>query len=78
MQQSGRTLLGYVNPCTAFHAAAALLLSPLSQMKQVVDASGHRLLGYVNVHSGEWALYTPWDSKPAYGSGMPVSAANDL
>lgn len=45
------------------------------QMKQVVDANGHRLLGYVNVHSGEWALYTPWDSKPAYGSGMPVRAA---
>ncbi|WIA13569.1 hypothetical protein OEZ85_007136 [Tetradesmus obliquus] len=41
-------------------------------MKQVVDANGHRLLGYVNVHSGEWALYTPWDSKPAYGSGMPA------
>jgi hypothetical protein len=47
-------------------------------MKQVVDASGHRLLGYVNVHSGEWALYTPWDSKPAYGSGMPVGAAGLL
>jgi hypothetical protein len=44
-------------------------------MRQVVDAAGPRLLGYVNVHSGEWALYTPWDSKPAYGSGMPVRSA---
>eukprot|EP00882_Tetradesmus_deserticola_P034036 GHRQ01038933.1.p1 GENE.GHRQ01038933.1~~GHRQ01038933.1.p1 ORF type:complete len:160 (+),score=47.11 GHRQ01038933.1:312-791(+) len=41
-------------------------------MRQVVDGAGRRLLGYVNVHSGEWALYTPWDSKPAYGSGLPA------
>jgi hypothetical protein len=30
-------------------------------------------LGYVNVHSGEWALYTPWDSKDGYAPGLPVS-----
>eukprot|EP00879_Flechtneria_rotunda_P014330 GHRR01014970.1.p1 GENE.GHRR01014970.1~~GHRR01014970.1.p1 ORF type:complete len:592 (+),score=216.05 GHRR01014970.1:1670-3445(+) len=41
-------------------------------MKRLIDASPGRLLGYVNVHSGEWALYTPWDSKPAYGPGMPA------
>lgn len=33
----------------------------------------HRTVAYINVHSGEWAVYTPWDSKPAYGPGLPVS-----
>ena len=42
------------------------------QMKHLIDHLTGRLLGYVNVHSGEWALYTPWDSKEAYGPGLPV------
>lgn len=42
-------------------------------MKHLIDHLTGRLLGYVNVHSGEWALYTPWDSKEAYGPGLPVS-----
>eukprot|EP00201_Polytomella_parva_P018353 CAMPEP_0175051818 /NCGR_PEP_ID=MMETSP0052_2-20121109/8019_1 /TAXON_ID=51329 ORGANISM="Polytomella parva, Strain SAG 63-3" /NCGR_SAMPLE_ID=MMETSP0052_2 /ASSEMBLY_ACC=CAM_ASM_000194 /LENGTH=370 /DNA_ID=CAMNT_0016316161 /DNA_START=181 /DNA_END=1290 /DNA_ORIENTATION=- len=28
-------------------------------------------LGYVNVHSGEWAVYCGWDSKAAIGPGLP-------
>lgn len=27
---------------------------------------------FINVHSGEWAIYTPWDSKKAIGPGLPV------
>ncbi|KAG2498170.1 hypothetical protein HYH03_003926 [Edaphochlamys debaryana] len=27
---------------------------------------------YVNVHSGEWAVYSGWDSKAAVGPGMPA------
>lgn len=41
-------------------------------MRRVVDASP-RPVAYVNVHSGEWALYTPWDSKPAYAPGLPAA-----
>lgn len=29
---------------------------------------------YLNVHSGEWAAYSGWDSKGAVGPGLPVSA----
>jgi hypothetical protein len=28
---------------------------------------------YVNVHSGESAVYTPWDGQPALAAGQPVS-----
>jgi hypothetical protein len=56
----------------AADAAATTLLLLLLQMKHLVDHLTGRLLGYVAVHSGEWALYTPWDSKPAYGPGLPV------
>jgi hypothetical protein len=28
---------------------------------------------YINVHSGEWAVYSGWDSKAAVGPGLPVS-----
>ena len=28
----------------------------------------------VNIHSGEYALYVPWDSRPDYGPDLPVSA----
>jgi hypothetical protein len=50
--------------------------APLSEpqtrlLKGVADASP--LAAYVNVHSGEWAVYTPWDSKPAYAPDLPVS-----
>lgn len=51
--------------CTGLHC---LVL----QMRHLMDHLGGRLLGYVNMHSGEWALYTPWDSKEAYGPGLPV------
>ncbi|GBF92370.1 hypothetical protein Rsub_05572 [Raphidocelis subcapitata] len=49
--------------------------SPLSEpqtrlLRAEMDAAP--LAGYVNVHSGEWALYTPWDSKPAYAPGLPA------
>ena len=26
---------------------------------------------FVNVHSGEWAVYTPWDSRGTMGAGLP-------
>ena len=50
--------------------------APLSEpesrlLKHLIDQ--RKTLGYVNVHSGEWALYTPWDSKPAYAPDLPVS-----
>lgn len=32
----------------------------------------HKPKSFINVHSGEWAIYVPWDSKDAYSSGMPV------
>eukprot|EP00775_Hariotina_reticulata_P009641 gene9641-9801_t len=41
-------------------------------VKQLIDKSTGHLLGYVNVHSGEWAMYTPWDSKPAYAPNLPA------
>jgi hypothetical protein len=49
--------------------------SPLSEpesrlLKHLIDQ--RKTLGYFNVHSGEWALYTPWDSKPAYAPNLPV------
>lgn len=28
--------------------------------------------GFINVHSGEWAVYTPWDSKAAVPPGLRV------
>ena len=28
--------------------------------------------GYINVHSGEWSVYSVWDSKRAYAPGLPV------
>ncbi len=31
------------------------------------------LQAYINVHSGEWAVYSGWDSKAAIGPGLPVS-----
>ncbi|KAI8467492.1 MAG: hypothetical protein J3K34DRAFT_35836 [Monoraphidium minutum] len=48
--------------------------SPLSEpqsrlVKRLIDSAP--LAGYVNVHSGEWALYTPWDSKAAYAPNLP-------
>ncbi|KAF8060049.1 Carboxypeptidase B [Scenedesmus sp. PABB004] len=51
--------------------------SPFSEpqsrlVRHVVDGMRGRLVSYVNVHSGEWAAYTPWDSKPAYGGGLPA------
>ncbi|KXZ54924.1 hypothetical protein GPECTOR_4g996 [Gonium pectorale] len=33
---------------------------------------------YVNVHSGEWAVYSPWDSKAAVGPGMPADLSDLL
>ena len=27
---------------------------------------------FINVHSGEWAIYTPWDSRGSMGAGLPV------
>lgn len=47
-------------------------------MKHLFDHLTGQLLGYVNVHSGEWALYTPWDSKEAYGPGLPVRGSMGL
>ena len=29
----------------------------------------------VSVHSGEYALYVPWDSEPGQAAGLPVSIA---
>lgn len=34
------------------------------------------VVAYVNVHSGESAVYTPWDSKPHLGPGLPADLAN--
>lgn len=28
---------------------------------------------FVNLHSGEWAMYTPWDSKQEVAANLPVS-----
>lgn len=36
-------------------------------------AARHPPRAFVNVHSGEWAAYTPWDSKPAAAPDLPVS-----
>jgi len=30
---------------------------------------------FVNVHSGEWAVYTPWDSRTSLGAGLPGDMA---
>lgn len=27
---------------------------------------------FVNLHSGEWAMYTPWDSKAEAAENLPV------
>jgi hypothetical protein len=55
------------------YGGAAALSEPQTRLlKGVVDASP--LAAYVNVHSGEWAVYTPWDSKPAYAPDLPVSS----
>lgn len=29
---------------------------------------------YVNLHSGEWAMYVPWDSQKETAPGLPVSS----
>lgn len=30
---------------------------------------------FVNLHSGEWAMYMPWDSKDSVAENLPVSPA---
>ena len=37
-------------------------------------AMNSRPHGFANVHSGEWALYVPWDHKPARAEGLPPDA----
>lgn len=35
------------------------------------EAARFKPHGYANVHSGEWAMYVPWDHKPAFGEDLP-------
>ena len=49
-------------------------VSPFSepQSRALRDlATAARPVAYVNVHSGEWALYVPWDHKKALAVGLP-------
>ncbi|EFJ41462.1 hypothetical protein VOLCADRAFT_98500 [Volvox carteri f. nagariensis] len=34
--------------------------------------------GYINVHSGEWAVYSGWDSKSGVGPGLPEDLSDLL
>lgn len=45
---------------------------PESRIVKLV-ADGAQLRSYVNLHAGEWALYTPWDSQKNAPPGLPVS-----
>jgi hypothetical protein len=36
-------------------------------------ASRWKPVAFINVHSGEWAVYTPWDSRESLGAGLIVS-----
>ena len=31
--------------------------------------------GYANVHSGEWAVYVPWDHKPEFAQSLPADTS---
>eukprot|EP00798_Chlamydomonas_sp_ICE-L_P011012 gene11012-18976_t len=43
---------------------------PQSQkVKEIAEAQPPR--AFINVHSGEWAVYTAWDSKPALAPNLP-------
>ena len=51
---------------------AALSESETRILKLVAQTS--RPQAYVNLHSGEWAMYLPWDSKPEAAPDVPVRA----
>lgn len=41
-------------------------------MKALAAAAQPR--AFVNLHSGEYAMYVPWDSQATQAAGLPVSA----
>ncbi|GAX73946.1 hypothetical protein CEUSTIGMA_g1396.t1 [Chlamydomonas eustigma] len=41
------------------------------QSRYLRDAAGQwKPVAFINVHSGEWAVYTPWDSRESLGAGL--------
>ena len=46
---------------------------PESRIVRLVAESAHPR-AFVNMHSGEWAVYVPWDSQQAKASDLPVQA----
>lgn len=47
---------------------------PESRIVKLIAASSP-VRSFVNIHSGEYALYIPWDSHPDYAIDLPVGAA---
>lgn len=47
---------------------------PESRIVKLIAGSSP-LRSFVNLHSGEYALYIPWDSHPNYAIDLPVCHA---
>ncbi len=45
-------------------------------VKLIAESSPIR--SFVNIHSGEYALYVPWDSHPDYGSDLMVRSIQEV
>lgn len=44
---------------------------PESRVVKLIAETVHPR-AYVNLHSGEWAMYVPWDSKAEMAPDLPV------
>ena len=56
---------------TEEYGGPAALSEPETRILKLV-AQTSRPQAYVNLHSGEWAMYLPWDSKPEAAPDVPV------
>ncbi len=61
-------------PASDEHGGAAPFSEPETRIVRTVAAAS-RPQAFVNLHSGEWAMYVPWDSKSQEASTLPVSPA---
>lgn len=59
------------DPSSEEYGGPAPLSEPQSRALAALVAGLANVAGYVQVHSGEWAMYVPWDHTKAEALGLP-------
>ena len=69
-----RSLLQQVHESSDEYGGPEAFSEPQTRIVREVVSEIHPQ-AFINLHSGEWAMYVPWDSKKEVAEKLPVSTA---